>query len=415
MIRSISRSVRTYASEISLWIGFCSSVDRSPLGFHLPERCGPGFESPYTGAREIDVLRFLGLFRNGVSASKYLSAVRFLHECAGAPREQLDTKRIARAIEGKKKDTVAVERAPPLQRPIVLRLVSAAWERREHSTACKCVLAYTFGSRVADELMPLEWDGLGCGGHSSVTFFAARTGRDLMRIGLATRKNEPHGAELIRPCTCPPWSNEPLMCPVHTLQRYERLSGRSARTGRVFPGHLPKSMAESFQREIRYLGVQVLRIPGAHLWTLHGFRRGMAQDILDHGGSLADILHAGGWRSAAFLLYLQRAQVDEAAVLDCIFASDNPGSDSFSRIPREVREMMVPIPNGEHLGVSLGVAKRQIPALCAIGGHVRPPTQCMDPAAKRSKKEPKPLPGQVPLDAFFVSWGFSASGRSASG
>ena len=50
----------------------------------------------------------------------------------------------------------------------------------------------------------------------------------------------------------------------------------------------------------------------------HAFRRGMAHDIVDHGGSLATLLEAGGWTSAAFKTYLRGAQAEDVAVASAI-------------------------------------------------------------------------------------------------
>ena len=50
----------------------------------------------------------------------------------------------------------------------------------------------------------------------------------------------------------------------------------------------------------------------------HAFRRGMAQDIIDAGGSLAVLLRAGDWRSTAFLTYLRESQPQEAAVAQVV-------------------------------------------------------------------------------------------------
>ena len=51
----------------------------------------------------------------------------------------------------------------------------------------------------------------------------------------------------------------------------------------------------------------------------HAFRRGMAQDILDAGGSLAVLMRAGDWRSSAFLAYLRESQPQETAVSQMVF------------------------------------------------------------------------------------------------
>ena len=60
-------------------------------------------------------------------------------------------------------------------------------------------------------------------------------------------------------------------------------------------------------------GVQHLALRGSH-----AFRRGMAQDIIDGGGSLATLLRAGEWRSSAFLKYLRDCQPEEAAVAQVV-------------------------------------------------------------------------------------------------
>ena len=56
----------------------------------------------------------------------------------------------------------------------------------------------------------------------------------------------------------------------------------------------------------------------------HSLRRGMAQDIIDSGNSLAVLLKAGGWSSAAFLEYLRSDQASDAAVSQAlVYMSDS--------------------------------------------------------------------------------------------
>ena len=56
----------------------------------------------------------------------------------------------------------------------------------------------------------------------------------------------------------------------------------------------------------------------------HSLRRGMAQDIIDSGNSLAVLLKAGGWSSATFLDYLRADQASDAAVSQAlIYLSDS--------------------------------------------------------------------------------------------
>ncbi len=215
----------------------------------------------------------------------------------------------------------------------------------------------------------------------------------MLEVSLRSRKNEPTGAVLVRPCTCTPWANDPFMCPVHTLKRYMRDTGRLP-TGRLFPGN-PESLYVSFVRRIRFLGgPQCLNIPHAAEWTSHGFRRGMAQDILDNGGSLAEILRAGGWKSAAFLLYLERTEVDQAAVLDCLFAADvRPSEAALARVPREVRELIQPMPclDSETGGAS------QAPALLPVV-PVPAPRACPPPVPTPPPFCPPPAPAPPPRE-----------------
>ena len=52
--------------------------------------------------------------------------------------------------------------------------------------------------------------------------------------------------------------------------------------------------------------------------TSHAFGRGMAQDILDKGGSLAVLLRAGDWSSSAYLRYVRTAQPQGSAVAQAV-------------------------------------------------------------------------------------------------
>jgi len=55
-----------------------------------------------------------------------------------------------------------------------------------------------------------------------------------------------------------------------------------------------------------------LDVPDAKLYGTHDFRRGHAEDLRQCGASLAEILLAGQWKSAAFLKYLDEAELEKA-------------------------------------------------------------------------------------------------------
>jgi hypothetical protein len=57
-----------------------------------------------------------------------------------------------------------------------------------------------------------------------------------------------------------------------------------------------------------------LEIPNAHVYRTHDFRRGHAEDLKHCGARLYEILAAGDWSSAAFILYLDRERLERDAV-----------------------------------------------------------------------------------------------------
>ena len=59
-----------------------------------------------------------------------------------------------------------------------------------------------------------------------------------------------------------------------------------------------------------------LRVAEASLYRTHDFRRGHADDMRRAGATLAEILLAGGWNSAAFQDYLDMHAVEEDAVFE---------------------------------------------------------------------------------------------------
>ena len=85
-------------------------------------------------------------------------------------------------------------------------------------------------------------------------------------------------------------------------------------------GALPFSMggAVCLAKLRKYL--RELRVNRFSKFGLHAFRRGHAQDMLSNGATLTMILRAGEWRSAAFMSYLNMADLGERAVLEAHYA-----------------------------------------------------------------------------------------------
>ena len=62
--------------------------------------------------------------------------------------------------------------------------------------------------------------------------------------------------------------------------------------------------------------LQQLEIEEAGQYRTQDLRRGHAKDILENGGSLHEILSAGGWKSPAFLEYLDLGQPEMGTVFE---------------------------------------------------------------------------------------------------
>ena len=124
----------------------------------------------------------------------------------------------------------------------------------------------------------------------------------------------------MRSCTCGPTLGDvaSLLCGPCALLRQLELS-RGSLTPRA---PLFRRLQGSAARSAFVAVASGLELPAA--W--HAFRRGMAQDMLDRGDALAEILLAGGWRSGAFLRYLARADLDRRVALE--FATADSGDEA---------------------------------------------------------------------------------------
>ena len=75
-------------------------------------------------------------------------------------------------------------------------------------------------------------------------------------------------------------------------------------------------------------------IDHANSYWLHDLRRGHAQDMVDNGGRLCDILRAGEWTSPAFTSYLNLEAVETAGVVEAHMAeSDDDEEVALTRLP----------------------------------------------------------------------------------
>jgi hypothetical protein len=175
--------------------------------------------------------------------------------------------------------------------------------------------AYVFLLRVPSELLPavVGADGdalspLAAGVHSCL----AVCGNELV-LRLAKRKNKLHGTVLRRGCWC---DTRRQMCPVHVLGAWVQ---------RCTPGVMPFAAhsADWARKDLRCRLLE-LGVEGASGYWLHDFRRGHAQDMVDAGGRLGEILRAGEWSSPAFTKYLDLEGLETSAVVEAhVIESDD--------------------------------------------------------------------------------------------
>ena len=131
---------------------------------------------------------------------------------------------------------------------------------------------------------------------------------------MKTRKNMQGGSgTLCRSCSC---SGSKQLCAVHTLWDtfFEDLPVGVQPWADVKPGLALK--------RLRKLLV-ALGIMNAQEYGTHSFRRGHADDMRKCGCTLAEILRAGQWKSAAFLAYIDEADLGKDVALAVAIESED--------------------------------------------------------------------------------------------
>ena len=182
--------------------------------------------------------------------------------------------------------------------------VAKGWETE--TFAMLCLFSYVFLLRVPSEALPVVRCCQGSGeGEQSRLWLDG----DELCLRLLRRKNKYKGSVLRRKCHC---AACPATCPIHVLWRF---------FGQLPVGSKPFAdiTASSALSRLRAL-LEKLKVPDVSTFNTKAFRRGHAavclcicniccswasrpglKDMRCNGSTLADILAAGEWRSAAFL------------------------------------------------------------------------------------------------------------------
>ena len=301
MLGAIDGSRGSYASGLRAYGAFCDLVGVTPFP-----------------ATSDSLIRFVALFSNPATAEQYVKHVKFAHHFAGHDISGFD-KRLDYVVKGSSKSsTISKRQAPAICWKRTRALMRAAFADGRPRDAAAYGLSSLFLLRVKNELLPLQWRALDSGGHSSITFQTSRKGRLVAVIDLRSRKNARHGARLERICTCATSPDE-ILCPVHLLLGLQDLP-------HLLDGRLFDRSYEEFLRTLRR-DAEICGFDDAKLLASHGFRRGSAREYYDRTGSLGAILIAGGWRSSAYLTYLQTEKLDADNLFDALEAGDEEADD----------------------------------------------------------------------------------------
>ena len=271
---------------------------------------------PHFPQEECFIIQYLHMFRNGDTLDKYLGHIRLANKIMNIPTQPLILPDVlAQHLRAAKKTTIR-HPAPPVSAKQCKQLCVNILQ--QHTSAAQGValariiaIVFHFMLRAADELFPLQIQG-----HHSCIILDKHQRRNRATIKLAHRKNHPRGDEITRTCIC---NDQPSIlcgtCSLLAQVEQHAASGRSS-SERLFDISASLALVR-IKTAATSVGIEKL--------SWHSFRRGSAHHMLDKGATIAQILRAGGWRSAAFLRYLCRKDVDNVAHLQLIH--DDSDSD----------------------------------------------------------------------------------------
>ena len=301
VIRTQLQSVAgSWMSTRSAWFAWCAYMRA-----HWPLL--PQFPAPHQC-----LLGFSAFFANGDSLAKYIQHIGLASRLHGV--DDSSHSRLREGLVRGARKYRAPDQRPVLRQPQALDIIRRAVDAGDVQVARIYTITRHYMLRARAELFPLQADGLlhqdpkSCSWHSRV-----RLRLNVAAIELRRRKNAELGDVITRCCLCR--SSSPLLCGPCALRaqisRSRRL--RLAPDAPLFSQDVLHRASERLRAEASRFGWRSLG------W--HAFRRGMASDLLNSGGSLSQILYAGGWRSGAFLRYVARRDVDARASLEAAAAA----------------------------------------------------------------------------------------------
>ena len=170
------------------------------------------------------------------------------------------------------------------------------------------LLAYSFLARLPSEALPVV-SGRGRALNAHAVLWKSET--ELV-LDLKVRKNTNHSCRIVRACLC---KESAATCPLHVLGP---LVDACPEGEPIFRGISRAAVLSALRRLLGEIGVA-----DAGLYGTHDLRRGHALDLQLSKAPLWKILDAGGWRSPAFLKYLDMHQLDRDLVVQAHIAESS--------------------------------------------------------------------------------------------
>ena len=276
------------------------------------------------------VLAWSTQFRNHRTFKNYIGYLRTACNILNCSDAGLDRNLLRRATTAIEKRMLWQPRPKLFVRAAMLpELMRRASILHSEKMSMLYLATYTFLLRMPSESIPMSY--IKNREHFKSQRSAVTLDDGIVHLQLSRRKNMPRGSEMQRKCICKSPQCRSEICPVHVLGKWliEHQSG-----AQLFSSISP-SMATNVLRQC----LSEMGIDRASEFRLHDFRRGHAQDLLESGATLAEILRAGQWRSPAFMTYLDQKFLETEAVVSAHVenSSDEENDINISETPKAAK------------------------------------------------------------------------------
>jgi len=253
------------------------------------------------------LLAWSNTFRCSRTYTNYVSLLRTACQIAGLPTAGMYDPALKKAVNAIDKRRGYIPRRPMfIQFELVRKLVhnaSASPDQAVKALAMAFLMSYIFLLRLPSECLPVRTQASPVSDSLNKAVVEVYSDRIVLR--LSRRKNKEGGSVLIRKCWCAACK---ATCPVHALGKYFQ---------ETTPGSSPfGNISASRARTGLRMQLQALGVKDALKYRTHDFRRGHAKDLAKAGSTLREILDAGEWKSASFLQYLDKDELECDAVAE---------------------------------------------------------------------------------------------------